>query len=102
MVGTVTLDHRQLSAIADGLAYANIHTTDNGGGLMRGQLRRAEVTYLMGVMSPKKEVPVIDSTASGIGSRCCASAYTGRHFYFYQRISDAHKRHYCYLYRCRW
>ena len=57
------------------VAYVNIHTTDNPGGVIRGQLRRAEVTYLMGVMSPKKEVPVVDSTASGIGSIVALRAF---------------------------
>ena len=56
-------------------AYVNIHTTDNPGGVIRGQLRRAEVTYLMGSMSPKKEVPAVDSPATGLGSIVALRAY---------------------------
>ena len=56
-------------------AYVNLHTTDNPGGVIRGQLRRAEVTYLMGTMNAKKEVPAIDSTATGVGSIVGLRAY---------------------------
>ena len=45
--------------------YVNLHTTEFPGGAVRGQLQRADVTVLMGVMSPANEVPAIDSTASG-------------------------------------
>ena len=46
--------------------YVNLHSTDNPGGVIRGQLQRAEVVVLMGVMSPANEVPAIDSPATGV------------------------------------
>src|SRR5258708_11819156 len=39
--------------------YVNIHSTDFPGGVMRAQLERAEVTALMGMMSPANETPPI-------------------------------------------
>src|SRR5450432_3239532 len=48
--------------------YANIHTTDHGGGAMRGQLMRADMKVLMGLMSPKNEVPPTGVNASGVAS----------------------------------
>jgi uncharacterized protein (TIGR03437 family) len=48
--------------------YVNIHTTDHGGGAMRGQLYKADINVLMGLMSPKNEVPPTPVTASGIAS----------------------------------
>jgi len=48
--------------------YVNIHTTVNPGGAMRGQLLPAESTFLMGLMSPKNEVPPVPVNASGVGS----------------------------------
>jgi hypothetical protein len=49
------------------LYYVNLHTSDHPGGAIRGQLQRAEVVHLMGMMSPANETPPIDSQASGIG-----------------------------------
>jgi len=46
--------------------YVNIHSTDYPGGAMRAQLQRADVTVLMGLMSPANENPPIDSAASGV------------------------------------
>ncbi|MBC7924825.1 MAG: CHRD domain-containing protein, partial [Bryobacteraceae bacterium] len=49
--------------------YVNLHTTVNPGGVIRGQLERAEMVVLMAQMSPRNEVPAItDVNASGIGS----------------------------------
>jgi uncharacterized protein (TIGR03437 family) len=49
--------------------YLNMHTTDFPGGVMRGQLQRADVVVLMGLMSPQNENPPIEGlTASGIGT----------------------------------
>ncbi|HEY1337247.1 MAG TPA: CHRD domain-containing protein [Bryobacteraceae bacterium] len=48
--------------------YANIHTTVNPSGAMRGQLLKAEMKVVMGLMSPKNEVPPTPVTASGIAS----------------------------------
>jgi uncharacterized protein (TIGR03437 family) len=47
--------------------YVNLHTTANAGGLMRGQLMRADAAVLMGLMSPLNEVPPIPGlAASGV------------------------------------
>ncbi|MEO8368274.1 MAG: CHRD domain-containing protein [Candidatus Solibacter sp.] len=46
--------------------YVNIHTTDNPGGIMRGQLQPAIRKVLMGVMSSDNEIPV-QATGSGMG-----------------------------------
>ncbi|MBZ5726258.1 MAG: CHRD domain-containing protein [Acidobacteriia bacterium] len=49
--------------------YANIHTTDHPGGAMRGQLVKADMTVLMGLMKPANEIPAVPpSNASGIAS----------------------------------
>ena len=48
--------------------YLNVHTTVNPGGVIRGQLQRAEMQVLMGQMSPKNEIPAVDSGGSGIAS----------------------------------
>jgi len=48
--------------------YVNIHTTDHGGGAMRGQLMRADMKVLMGLMSPKNEVPPTGVNASGVAN----------------------------------
>ncbi len=46
--------------------YVNMHTTVYAGGVIRGQLRRAESVVLLGTMSTKNEVPAINQNASGI------------------------------------
>ena len=49
--------------------YANMHTTDFGGGLIRSQLYRTERTLFPINMSPANEVPAITGyAASGIGN----------------------------------
>jgi uncharacterized protein (TIGR03437 family) len=49
--------------------YVNMHTTDNPGGVIRGQLQRAEVRVVGGLMSPANEVPAVTTTtASAIGT----------------------------------
>jgi uncharacterized protein (TIGR03437 family) len=47
--------------------YVNIHTTDFPGGVMRGQLQRADGIVLMGIMDSVNEFPAISGvSASGI------------------------------------
>src|SRR5206468_2305722 len=59
-----------------------MHSVENSGGVIRGQLQRADVTVLMGLMSPANETPPIDSTATGvshvtvIATRDASGAYT--------------------------
>lgn len=48
--------------------YVNLHTTQFPAGAVRGQLMRADMTVLVGLMSPRNEVPAIDSNAGGTGS----------------------------------
>ncbi len=49
--------------------YANLHTTVYGGGILRGQLYRAERTVLLGRMRPQNEIPAInDFAATALGS----------------------------------
>jgi uncharacterized protein (TIGR03437 family) len=49
--------------------YANMHTADFPGGVIRGQLQRADMVVLMGLMSPQNEVPPIQGLdASGIAT----------------------------------
>jgi len=49
--------------------YVNLHSTTNPAGVIRGQLQRADMVVLMGLMSPLNENPPITSTnASGVAS----------------------------------
>ena len=48
--------------------YANLHTTVNTGGAIRGQLMLAETTVVMAQMSPANEVPPIAIEASAVGT----------------------------------
>jgi uncharacterized protein (TIGR03437 family) len=49
--------------------YVNLHTTQFPNGAVRGQLMRADMTVLIGLMNPRNEVPPItDTNASAIGS----------------------------------
>jgi uncharacterized protein (TIGR03437 family) len=47
-----------------GSYYVNLHTTDNPGGAIRGQLLAADVTTLIGNMSPANETPPITNVSS--------------------------------------
>lgn len=79
--GVINLQGQTPSSDAPGMAtvngmlsdptayYVNLHTTDNPGGVIRGQLQRAEMVVLMGLMSPANEVPPIpNSNASAYGT----------------------------------
>lgn len=56
--------------------YVNLHSTVSPGGVIRGQVMRAESTTLLGLMSPANEVPAITNvTASGVGSIEAVRAY---------------------------
>ena len=49
--------------------YFNVHTSDNPGGAIRGQLERAQMRVFMGLMSPANEVPAItDPNASAVST----------------------------------
>jgi len=56
--------------------YANLHTTVYPGGVIRGQLYRAERSMLLGRMIPQNEIPAItDFNASALGSVEAIRAY---------------------------
>ncbi len=48
--------------------YTNIHTTDHPGGAMRGQLVKADMTVVMGLMNQANEVPPTGVSATGIAT----------------------------------
>ena len=48
--------------------YVNIHTTDRPGGAMRGQLLRAEMKIMMGMMSSANENPPVPLPVSGVAT----------------------------------
>jgi hypothetical protein len=70
IVGAVTLDNVQLSAIADGLAYVNLHTSANPGGEIRGQITpQLTATPFSAALSGTAERPdPVDGPASGFAS----------------------------------
>jgi uncharacterized protein (TIGR03437 family) len=56
--------------------YANLHTTVYPGGIIRGQLYRAERSMLIGRMLPKNEIPAItDFNGTALGSVEAIRAY---------------------------
>ncbi len=55
--------------------YANIHTTINPGGAMRGQLLPAEMKVLMGMMATTNEVPPTTPGPSGISTAAALRAF---------------------------
>jgi len=56
--------------------YANLHTTVYPGGVIRGQLYRAERTVLLGRMSPLNEIPTInDFSGTSTGAVEAVRAY---------------------------
>lgn len=56
--------------------YANLHTTVYPGGVIRGQLYRAERTVLIGRMLPQNEIPAInDFSGTAVGSVEAIRAY---------------------------
>jgi CHRD domain len=63
--GTHTLLPAELQAITNGLAYVNIHTANNTGGEIRGQIVPLQ---LRATLNGASEVPPVTTTATGTGS----------------------------------
>lgn len=62
--------------------YANLHTTVYPGGVIRGQLYRAERSMLIGRMIPRNEIPAItDFSGTAIGSVEAIRAYDANYRY---------------------
>jgi uncharacterized protein (TIGR03437 family) len=56
--------------------YVNLHSTNYPGGVIRGQVYRAERAVLLGRMSPRNEIPAItDFNASAVGMFEAVRAY---------------------------
>ena len=62
--------------------YANLHTTVYAGGIIRGQLYRAERAMLIGRMNPRNEIPAItDFSGTALGSVEAIRAYDANYRY---------------------
>jgi uncharacterized protein (TIGR03437 family) len=62
--------------------YANLHTTVYPGGVIRGQLYRAERSVLIGRMGPQNEIPAIaDFNGSALGSVEAVRGYDANYRY---------------------
>ena len=57
--------------------YANIHTTDHPGGAMRGQLLKADMKVVMGLMNANNEVPPTGVSATGVATVTVLRALDG-------------------------
>jgi YVTN family beta-propeller protein len=70
LIGSLTVNNEQLSAIVDGLAYVNVHTGANPGGEIRGQIAvHNTATPLSADLSGAAERPdPVDTPASGFAS----------------------------------
>ncbi|MFO1499268.1 MAG: CHRD domain-containing protein [Verrucomicrobiota bacterium] len=70
IIGTVTLDERQLAAISDGLTYANIHTVANPGGEIRGQVtvHNTATPFSAALTGAAVRPAPVDSLATGFAS----------------------------------
>ena len=83
VIGTNEAGVAALRGMFDNAAgyYANLHTTVYAGGILRGQLHRAERHIVMGRMLPTKEVPVInDFSGTATGSVEIVRAYSNARY----------------------
>ncbi|MBL9171205.1 MAG: CHRD domain-containing protein [Verrucomicrobiales bacterium] len=81
LVGTVELDSRQLAALADGLAYVNIHTPAHPGGEIRGQIsgNTTAIPFSADLSGAAERPASVDSLATGFVS----AGLTDHHFRFH-------------------
>lgn len=70
IVGALTLDDRQLAAIADGLTYVNIHTAAHPGGEIRGQVttHNTATPFSASLTGAAERPDPVDSLATGFAS----------------------------------
>jgi len=83
VIGTNEAGVAALRGMFDNAAgyYANLHTTVYAGGILRGQLHRAERHIVMGRMLPTKEVPAInDFSGTATGSVEIVRAYSNARY----------------------
>jgi hypothetical protein len=63
-----TLDTAQLQALQAGGYYVNVHTPENPGGEIRGQIAPPHVEVLFTTLSGEQEVPPVETGATGIAA----------------------------------
>jgi hypothetical protein len=61
------LSSAQAAHFNNGELYYNVHTQDNLGGELRGQLSKATVKIGSAVLSGAKQIPAVSTTATGFG-----------------------------------
>lgn len=64
-MNTFELTEDQVEAVMDRAYYVNIHTLNNGGGELRGQLLGEARYYMNATLSGASEVPAVNTTATG-------------------------------------
>jgi hypothetical protein len=62
---TFTATDEQINLMRAGRNYYNVHTANNGGGEIRGQILRGAPIYAR--LQGGQEVPAVDTTATGLG-----------------------------------
>jgi len=60
-----SLDATQLAAVLAGSTYVNVHTPDNPGGEVRGQVIPDDITFAFGSLDGSQQVPAVNTTAGG-------------------------------------
>jgi hypothetical protein len=71
------LSSAQVAYFNNGELYYNVHTQDNPGGELRGQLSKATVKIGSALLNGAKQIPAVSTTATGVGALAWNSV-TGR------------------------